>query len=117
MLETKYHCNQDSPSLDNLGCWYSILFSFDLNFGSRALHLGPRPLPNAELWSTVEVCLILSLWRKAGVEIQDFEYTGLGMLCIYETSCVPSIQCWVQAYPKGLTILHSSGLSNSELLA
>ena len=92
-------------------------FYFLLKTGPRALHFGSKPIPNAWLWSTVDLCRILSLWRKTGVEIQDFEYPGLGILCICKTNWVPSLQFWFQTHLKGLIILYSSGLSNSELLA
>ena len=92
-------------------------FDFLLRNGSRALNLGSRPIPNAYLWCTVEVCQILGLWHKADVEIQDFEYLGLGILCVCKTIWVPSLQVWVQTHPKGLITRYSSGLSNSELLA
>ena len=32
---------------DYLSCWWSILFTFSLKLGSRALHFRSRPLPNA----------------------------------------------------------------------
>ena len=38
-------------------------------------------------------------------------------ICVYKIYWAPSLQLWIQTQPKGLIILYSSGLSNSELLA
>ena len=61
----------------------------ELEIGSRALQFGPRPLPNVQLCSTVEVFQFLGLWREAGVEIQDFDSPGLG---IYRQQDVRSVR-------------------------
>ena len=39
--------------------------------GPQAFGFGSRPTPKAQQYSTVQVCPILSFWRKSGVEIQD----------------------------------------------
>ena len=62
-------CPQNTVRTYNLARGH-ILFTYLLNIASRALYFGSRPIPVAQLQSIVEVCPILSFWRKAGVEIE-----------------------------------------------
>ena len=70
-----YHANM--PHLLNiyLSCWWSVLFHFLFEMWVPSLQIWAQTHPKR----LVEVCQILGLWRKAGVEIQDFDYPGLGI--------------------------------------
>ena len=89
------------------GIYFFEKWSRDLNFGSR-------PIPNASLWSTVDVCQILRLWRR---QVSRFNISNTQDWVYYVyTNWVPSLQFWVQTHAIGLISGYSSGLSNSELL-
>ena len=48
-------------------CSSSLLFTLYLKFWSKAFIFGSRPIPNAQLQSTGQICPVL----EAGVEIQE----------------------------------------------
>ena len=73
--------NLGSKTSENVSCVdilavRGIYYPFYLTNGFRNANVRPSPIPDTWLWSTLEVCPILSFWHKAGVEIQHFWYVS-----------------------------------------
>ena len=54
-----------------LSCWWSMLFTLHFKLGSQAFNAGSRRIQNACLYVILQVCPIISFWRKACVGIQQ----------------------------------------------